>query len=175
MWRHQHIQTSLPCFVFHIFLYSAPSTQSKPRTQSQEPSSQNPVSQSPIQKREPSTKFIQLYIQPLLPMSNSNLSIAWQGDGNDHLTPGQFLHEIGNKIDRYDVTTVTEARMVKCMRNNIAYGSTADDWFNQLGNEQTDLVLVLPQTSWSQKATPSSAFSVHNQPFQRSALGTYGP
>jgi len=63
-------------------------------------------------------------------MSESKSSIGWTGEGDDQLSPGQFLREIDNKIDERNFTT--EERKVKCMRNNIAYGSPADDWFGKL-------------------------------------------
>jgi hypothetical protein len=76
-------------------------------------------------------------------MLKSNRSIAWQGDGySDQLTPGKFMREIDNKIGNYHV--VTEARKVNCLRNNIAYGSLADDWFNKLGGGQKDTYEVEP-------------------------------
>jgi hypothetical protein len=63
-------------------------------------------------------------------MSESKGSIGWTGEGDDQLSPGQFLREIDNKIDERNFTS--ESRKVNCMRNNIAYGSPADDWFGRL-------------------------------------------
>src|SRR6267154_4351928 len=70
------------------------------------------------------------------PMTESKGSIGWTGEGNDQLSPGQFLREINNKIDECNFTT--EERKVKCMRNNIAYGSPADDWFGGLKVTERD-------------------------------------
>jgi len=39
----------------------------------------------------------------------------------------------------------------------------------------TEPLVVLPQTSWSQKAIPGSAFSMNNKLSQRPAFGSYGP
>ena len=63
-------------------------------------------------------------------MTEHSSSLAWQGNGDDNLAPGQFLREIDNKID--DRSYSTEAKKVKCLRNNIAYGSKADEWFDNL-------------------------------------------
>jgi hypothetical protein len=69
-------------------------------------------------------------------MTESKGSIGWTGEGDDQLSPGQFLREIDNKIDERNFTT--EERKVKCMRNNIAYGSPADDWFSKLAVTERD-------------------------------------
>ena len=49
---------------------------------------------------------------------------------DDKLSPGQFLQEINNKMKERNYTT--DKQMVNCMRNNIAYGSGADEWFGEL-------------------------------------------
>jgi hypothetical protein len=69
-------------------------------------------------------------------MTDNNNSLQWEGDKDGNLAPGQFLREIDNKIDDRNFTS--EERKVKCMRNNIAYGSVADDWFNALTANETD-------------------------------------
>ena len=63
-------------------------------------------------------------------MTEHSSLLAWQGNGDDNLAPGQFLWEIDNKIE--DRSYSTEAKKVKCLRNNIAYGSEADEWFDNL-------------------------------------------
>ena len=83
-----------------------------------------PQIQLPLQQNQP------------LPMSESKGSIGWTGEGDDQLSPGQFLREIDNKIDERNFTT--EEQKVKCMRNNIAYGSPADDWFGKLKVNEKD-------------------------------------
>ena len=69
-------------------------------------------------------------------MSESKGSIGWTGEGDDQLSPGQFLREIDNKIDERNFAS--EERKVKCMRNNISYGSPADDWFGKLKTTEKD-------------------------------------
>ena len=69
-------------------------------------------------------------------MTESKGSIGWTGKGDDQLSPGQFLREINNKIDERNFTM--ESRKVNCMRNNIAYGSPADDWFGRLTANEKD-------------------------------------
>jgi hypothetical protein len=69
-------------------------------------------------------------------MTDHSSSLAWQGDGDDNLTPGQFLREIDNKIE--DRNYNNDSKMIKCLRNNIAYGSAADDWFNSLDAANKD-------------------------------------
>jgi hypothetical protein len=69
-------------------------------------------------------------------MSESKGFIGWTGEGDDQLFPGQFLREIDNKIDERNFTT--EEQKVKCMRNNISYGITADDWFGKLKLNEKD-------------------------------------
>jgi hypothetical protein len=63
-------------------------------------------------------------------MPKSKGSIGWTGEGDDQLSMKQFLREIDNKIDEHNFRT--EEQKVKCMRNNIAYGSPADNWFGGL-------------------------------------------
>jgi hypothetical protein len=63
-------------------------------------------------------------------------SIGWTGEGDDQLSPGQFLQEIDNKIDKRNF--ISENRKVNCMRNNIAYGSPTDDWFRRLTIDEKD-------------------------------------
>jgi hypothetical protein len=43
---------------------------------------------------------------------------------------------IDNKIDSHNFTS--KEQKVKCMRNNIAYGSITNDWFNTLAQNKTD-------------------------------------
>jgi hypothetical protein len=69
-------------------------------------------------------------------MTESKGSIGWTGEGDDQLSPGQFLREIDNKIDERNFTM--ESRKVNCIRNNIAYGSPADDWFGRLTANEKD-------------------------------------
>ena len=63
-------------------------------------------------------------------MTEHKGSLQWEGSTDDTLSPGQFLREIDNKIEERNYTT--DKQMVNCMRNNIAYGSGADEWFGDL-------------------------------------------
>jgi hypothetical protein len=90
---------------------------------------------TPATSPAPQIQLLLQQNQPL-PMSESKGSIGWTGEGDDQLSPGQFLQEIDNKIDERNFTT--EERKVKCMRNNIAYGSPADDWFGKLKVNEKD-------------------------------------
>jgi hypothetical protein len=67
-------------------------------------------------------------VQPV--MADSKGSLQWEGGADDNPSPGQFLREIDNKIDECSYTT--ERQKVNCMRNNIAFGSAADEWFGNL-------------------------------------------
>jgi hypothetical protein len=69
-------------------------------------------------------------------MADNNDSLQWEGDKDRNLAPGQFLHETNNKID--DCNFTSEEQKVKCICNNIAYRSIANDWFNALAANETD-------------------------------------
>jgi len=69
-------------------------------------------------------------------MADNTSSLQWEGDKDGNLTPGQFLREIDNKIDNRNITD--EAKKIKTMQNNIAFGSDADDWFNALDPTEKD-------------------------------------
>jgi hypothetical protein len=98
-------------------------------------------------------------------MTEHSSSLAWQGNGDDNLVPGQFLWEIDNKID--DQNYSTEAKKVKCLRNNIAYGSEADEWFDNLDpatetdtyNHLTDMFAK----QWPLTAVPKASKAEHIQ------------
>ena len=69
-------------------------------------------------------------------MSDSKGSLQWEGSADSNLSAGQFLHEIDNKIDECNYTT--ERQKVNCLRNNITFGSTADEWVNKLTIDDKD-------------------------------------
>ena len=69
-------------------------------------------------------------------MSDHKGSLQWEGSTDDNLSAGQFLREIENKIDERAYTT--EKQKVNCLRNNIAYGSGADEWFSGLAATEKD-------------------------------------
>ena len=69
-------------------------------------------------------------------MSDSKGSLQWEGSTDSNLSAGQFLCEIDNKIDERSYTT--ERQKVNCLRNNIAFGSAADEWFNKLTIDDKD-------------------------------------
>jgi hypothetical protein len=73
-------------------------------------------------------------VQPV--MADSKGSLQWEGSADDNLSPGQFLWEIDNKIDERNYTT--ERQKVNCMRNNIVFGSVADEWFGNLAAGDKD-------------------------------------
>jgi len=63
-------------------------------------------------------------------------SLQWEGSTDDNLSPGQFLREIENKIDERGHTT--EKLKINCLKNNIAYGSGAEEWFTNLTATEKD-------------------------------------
>ena len=69
-------------------------------------------------------------------MSDHKGSLQWEGSVDVNLSAGQFLREIENKID--ERTYTTEKQKVNCLRNNIAYRSRADEWFNSLAINEKD-------------------------------------
>ena len=69
-------------------------------------------------------------------MTEHKGSLQWEGDTDSSLAPGQFLREIDNKIDERGHTT--ERQKVQCLKNNIAFGSDADEWFKKLTAAERD-------------------------------------
>jgi len=98
-------------------------------------------------------------------MTKHSSSLAWQGNGDNNLTPGQFLREIDNKID--DRNYSSEPKKVKCLWNNITYGSEADDWFNKLDPDtETDTYEHLTEAfeaQWPLTTAPKSSKAEHIQ------------
>lgn len=93
-------------------------------------------------------------------MVDKSSSLAWQGSGDARMEPGQFLREIDNKIDNQQYTT--EAQKVKCFRNNIAYGSAADEWFSSLDKADTTTYEKLTEAfekQWPLTAAPKASRS----------------
>jgi hypothetical protein len=91
-------------------------------------------------------------------MSESKGSLQWEGGADDNLSPGQFLREIDNKIDERGYTT--EKQKINCMRNNIAYGSDADEWFGALTGAQKDTYEHLMEAfelQWPLNAVPKAS------------------
>ena len=91
-------------------------------------------------------------------MTDNGSSLQWEGDKDDSLPPGQFLHEIDNKIENRGITS--KAKKVKCMEINIAFGSTADDWFNGLAVDEKDTYEHLTKafkTQWPLTPAPKAS------------------
>jgi len=82
----------------------------------------------------------------------------WEGSTDDNLSPGQFLREIENKIDERRHTT--EKLKINCLKNNITYGSGADEWFTNLSATEKDTYDHLVQAfenQWPLTATPKTS------------------
>ena len=91
-------------------------------------------------------------------MSDSKGSLQWEGGADDNLSPGQFLREIDNKIDERGYTS--EKQKVNCMRNNIAFGSAADEWFGNLEAGDRDTYEHLShafEQQWPLTAVPKAS------------------
>ena len=69
-------------------------------------------------------------------MTDHKGSLQWEGDTDLSLAPGQFQREIDNKIDEW--RHMTDRQKVQCLKNNIAFGSDADEWFKKLGPNERD-------------------------------------
>jgi hypothetical protein len=85
-------------------------------------------------------------------------SLQWEGSTDDNLSPGQFLREIENKIDERGHTT--EKLKINCLKNNIAYGSGADEWFTNLGAAETDTydhLVKAFEKQWPLTAAPKTS------------------
>ncbi|KIM86069.1 hypothetical protein PILCRDRAFT_5137 [Piloderma croceum F 1598] len=85
-------------------------------------------------------------------------SLQWEGSMDDNLSPGQFLCEIENKSDERGHTT--ERLKINCLKNNIAFGSRADEWFTNLDATEKDtydhLVTVF-EKQWPLTAAPKTS------------------
>jgi len=82
-------------------------------------------------------------------MSEHKGLLQWEGDTDSSLSPGQFLREIDNKIDERGHTT--DKQKIQCLKNNIAFGSDADEWFKglQLNEKDTyDHLVAAFETQW---------------------------
>jgi len=90
---------------------------------------------TPATSPAPQIQLLLQQNQPV-PMLEFKGSIGWTREGDDQLSPGQALQEIDNKINECNFTT--KEQKVKCMRNNITYGSPADDWFRKLKLNEKD-------------------------------------
>ena len=91
-------------------------------------------------------------------MSDSKGSLQWEGGADNNLSPGQFLREIDNKIDERGYTT--ERQKVNCMRNNIAFGSAADEWFGDLAASDKDTyehLVAAFKLQWPLTAAPKAS------------------
>jgi len=69
-------------------------------------------------------------------MSDHKGSLQWEGSTDDKLSVGQFLQEIENKIDERG--HAMERLKMNCLKNNIAYGSNANEWFSNLDAVEKD-------------------------------------
>jgi hypothetical protein len=91
-------------------------------------------------------------------MSDHKGSLQWEGSADVNLSAGQFLREIENKIDERAYTT--EKQKVNCLRNNIAYGSGADEWFNGLAVNEKDTyahLTVAFELQWPLTVVPKAS------------------
>ena len=91
-------------------------------------------------------------------MSDHKGSLQWEGSTDDNLSAGQFLREIENKIDERGHTT--ERLKINCLKNNIAYGSDADEWFSNLDATEKDTYDHLVgafQKQWPLTAVPKTS------------------
>ena len=96
-------------------------------------------------------------------MADSKGSLQWEGSADDNISPGQFLREIDNKIDR---SYTMERQKVNCMRNNIAFGSAADEWFRNLAAGDKDTynhLTVAFELQWLLTAIPRALKGEHIQ------------
>jgi len=85
-------------------------------------------------------------------------SLQWEGSTDDNLSPGQFLREIENKIDERGHNT--EKLKINCLKNNIAYGSGADEWFTNLEAAEKDTYEHLVKAfkkQWPLTAAPKTS------------------
>jgi hypothetical protein len=85
-------------------------------------------------------------------------SLQWEGSTDDNLSPGQFLREIENKIDERGHNT--EKLKINCLKNNIAYGSGADEWFTNLEAAEKDTYEHLVEAfekQWPLTAAPKTS------------------
>ena len=85
-------------------------------------------------------------------------SLQWEGSTDDNLSPGQFLREIENKIDERGHTT--EKLKINCLKNNIAFGSGADEWFTNLDAAEKDTydhLVAAFETQWPLTAAPKTS------------------
>jgi hypothetical protein len=87
-------------------------------------------------------------------------SLQWEGSTDDNLSPGQFLREIENKIDERG--HATERLKINCLKNNIAYGSGADEWFGNLTVNEKDTyehLIEAFEKQWPLTAAPKTSKS----------------
>ena len=85
-------------------------------------------------------------------------SLQWEGSTDDNLSPGQFLREIENKIDECGHNT--ERLKINCLKNNITYGSGADEWFTNLEAAEKDTYEHLVEAfkkQWPLTAAPKTS------------------
>ena len=83
---------------------------------------------------------------------------------DSNFAPGQFLREIDNKIDEHGHTT--ERQKVQCLKNNIAFGSDADEWFKKLDPGDKDTYEHLTEAferQWPLTTAPKTSKTEHIQ------------
>jgi hypothetical protein len=91
-------------------------------------------------------------------MAEQKGSLQWEGSTDDKLSPGQFLREIENKIDERG--HATEKLKINCLKNNIAFGSDADEWFGRLDAAEKDTYEHLVEAfekQWLLTAAPKAS------------------
>ena len=80
------------------------------------------------------------------------------------LAPGQFLQEIDKKIDEQGHTT--DRQKVQCLKNNITFGSDADEWFKKLGPNERDTyehLMEVFEKQWPLMMAPKKSKTEHIQ------------
>jgi hypothetical protein len=109
-----------PTGTFSSLPSSSPPSSPSSISFSEKPSHSKTPARSPALQPPPS-------LQPITHrrMPDHKGSLQWEGSTDDNLSPGQFLHKIENKIDKRRHTT--EKLKINCLKNNIAYGSGADE------------------------------------------------
>jgi hypothetical protein len=91
-------------------------------------------------------------------------SFRWKGSTDNNLSPGQFLRKIENKINERN--HITEKLKINCLKNNITYGSGADEWFTNLiatEKDTYDHLVEAFERQWPLTATPKTSKMEHIQ------------
>lgn len=128
-------------------------------------------SDKPFSDGTPATSPAPTQPEPVLPPCNHpNMttdhkgSLQWEGDTDSSLAPGQFLREIDNKIDERGHTT--DRQKIQCLKNNIVFGSDANEWFKKLEPNKRDTYEHLTEAfkeQWPLTTAPKKSKTEHIQ------------